>query len=230
MYFKLGSVFQCHIINEFISLPRCQKCGRDSEAPNYVGVYFRADKFLHQLKRPNSKGLNRWPLSLGSFQSLLLHENVVNEFIINNIQGVKFHQIAGIQGNVLNTLPCPPTYYKVEPLINTCFYPPAEEFELIECECGIFAQQKIIGDYKSPFEINQKIIQNHDLFSIVPGGFWVCAKKSVIDVLVQNKWTDDFEIGSRALPGMRIRDFGSTWYEDTLKQLRTSFPDSTIFE
>ena len=230
MYFKLGSVFPCHIMHEFISMPRCNKCGRDFEIPNYAEVYFRADKFLHQLKRPSSKGLNRWPLSLGSFKSLLLHENVVNEFKIKKVRGVKFHQIAGIQGNVLNTLPCPPNYYKVEPLINTHFYPSVEEFELIECECGILPQQKVFGDYKSPFEINQNLIQDQDLFSILPGGFWVCTKKSVIDILVENKWTDDFEIGSRALPGMRIRDFGPAWYEDTLKQLKTSFPDSTILE
>jgi hypothetical protein len=215
-------------MNEFRSLPRCKICGRDSEVPNYQGIYFRADKFLHQLKRPNSKGLERWPMSLGSFHSLLLHENVVSAFRANDIQGANFHQIAGIQGRILDTLPPPPKYYKIEPLINTNFFPSLEEFDLTECQCGIIPKQRVFGEYKAPFEIDESLILGKDIFSLLPGGFWICVSKKVIDLLVKNQWTEEFEIGGRALPGIRVREFGLNWYEITLKHLRSSFPNSRI--
>jgi hypothetical protein len=85
MYFIIKSVYLCYIMNEFKSLPRCKACGRDSATPNYSGVHFRADKFLHRLQRPNAKSLNRWPMSLGSIRSLLLHEDVVKQLIKDEV-------------------------------------------------------------------------------------------------------------------------------------------------
>lgn len=228
MFFQLYSVYPCYIMNEFRSLPRCKVCGRDFEIPNYTGVRLRADKIIHQLKKPSSKGLNRWPMSLGSFQSILLHEDVVNEFEANKIQGVKYHPIAGIEGKVLYDLPPPPIYYKVEPLKNTNFFPSLEEFDLIDCTCGVVPQQKVFGDYKSPFQIDENLIRGQDFFSVLPGGFWTCVNRKIINLLIQNQWTDEFEIGSRALPGTRIREFGARWYEDTLLKLKTCFPSTII--
>jgi hypothetical protein len=52
----------------------------------------------------------------------------------------------------------------------------------------------------------------------------------VINILVENNWVDDFQIGDRALPGMRITEFGEAWYENALAQLKRSFPESALFE
>lgn len=116
----------------------------------------------------------------------------------------------------------------MEPLGYAEFIPTVEKFEVLECPCGI--RPKYAGDFKAPFEIKKHPAIREDFFYLKHYLFWVCVTKSVIDVIVKNKWTDHFDIGDRALPGMRIKQFGASWHEDTLEKLREQFPESTIVE
>jgi hypothetical protein len=58
----------------------------------------------------------------------------------------------------------------------------------------------------------------------------VCATKKVIDIIIKSQWTEEFAIGSRALPGMQIKEFGENWYHDTLETLKAQFPNTHIPE
>lgn len=225
MFFQLYSVYPCYIINEFRSLPRCEICKRDFEVQNYSNIYIKADKFLHRLQRPNAKGLSHWPMSLCSFKSLLLHENVVEKLKERHIQGVKFHLVAGIHGKVLDSLSSPPNYYKVEALRAIDFFPSTDEFDIITCDCGIFPKQKIFGEFKAPFKIDESLLSNVDVFTILPGSFWSCVSKAFVEVLIENQWTLEFRIGSRAFPGIQVKEFGANWYDETLSNLRLLFPN-----
>ena len=228
MYFQLRSLFQARIVNETLSCQFCQNCKVYHSKPNYENIFFKADKLVNGYSPRNARCVETWPMSIGSIESLLLHQDVVLELNRSNIKGLKFHPITGIGGEVLKVLPPPPIYYKVEPIGYAEFEPSKEKFEFLSCICGI--RPKYFGDFIEPFDIKLHPTDHLDCFYLKHYLFWVCVTKSLIDVLVKNKWTDDFEIGSRALPGIQIREFGSTWYEDTLKQLRTSFPNSTILE
>jgi hypothetical protein len=230
MFFQLYSVYPCYILNEFRSLAKCEICRRDFEVQSYSNIHIRADKFLHRLQRPNAKGLKNWPLSLSSFNSLLLHEDVVRKLEESHIKGAKFHLVAGIHGKVLDNLPSAPSYYKVEALRAIEFSPSPEEFDMITCDCGIFPRQKIFGEYKEPFKIDKSLLRDIDVFSILPGGFWTCVSKAFVDVLIENQWTQEFRIGSRAFPGMQIKEFGVNWHQETLNNLELLFPDFMFLE
>lgn len=230
MFFTLSSVCWCDIRNEETSDQFCSSCIRHISKSNYSDVYVVADKLLHAMDRPNAKGLSYWPMSLRSFRSLLLHEEVVNELVKNNITGANFHKIARIEGKILHDLPPPPNYYMVEPLKLFDFDPSLDEFEILDCGCG--AQQKVFGDFKNPFQLKENSWDGSDIFSINNINYrsWVCVSKNVVDVLLKNEWKSQFWVGSSAFPGITIKDFSDTCYEDTLKQLRITFADSTIPE
>ena len=228
MLFKLESMFMVDICNETLHDKFCATCRVGISKPNYESVYVKSNKLRHSYAKNKSEFAKTWPMSIGSLHSLLLHKDVVDKLIDKKIKGVKFHEISGIVGEVLNTLPSPPTYYKVEPLGLIDFFPSLEKFEILPCVCEI--RPRYAGDWKAPFEIKPDSTIQGNFLNIRYYAFWVCVTKSIINILVENEWTKDFQIGNLALPGMRVREFGSTWYEDTLEQLRTSFPDSTILE
>ena len=230
MFFTLSSICWCNIRNEEISDQFCSSCKRHISRSNYTDVYVVADKLLHAMDRPNAKSLDYWPMSLRSFRSILLHEKVVKELVENNITGAIFHKILRIEGKILDHLPPPPDYYMIEPLNFFDFDPSLEEFEILKCGCG--AQQKMFGDYKKPFQLKENSWDGSDIFSInnVNYSSWICVSRNVVDVLLKNEWKSQFWFGSRAFPGITIKDFSDTWYEDTLGQLRIKFPDLNLSE
>jgi hypothetical protein len=228
MYFKLESMFRADICNELIDDEFCHVCKAGKSKPNFQGVYFKADRLRHANATKQSDYAKSWPMTIGSSRSVLLHENIVSKLTEKNVSGVKFHPISGIVGEVLNRLPSAPTYYKVEPLGFLDFFPSLEKFEILSCVCEM--RPRYAGDWKEPFEIKMDSSIPGDFLNLRYYSSWVCVTKPVINVLVENNWVDDFQIGDLALPGMRIRDFGETWYEDALKQLRCSFPKSIILE
>jgi hypothetical protein len=228
MYFAIRSAFTAHICNETSHVQFCSDCKVSISKPNYSKVYFRAERFKIPYHSKYSRNMKIWPMSIGSIHSFLLHEDVVSELKNNGVSGVAFHQIVHIGGEILQALPPPPKYYKVEPLGYAEFIPASEKFELLECPCGI--RPKYAGDFKAPFEFEKRPAIKDDFFYLKNYLFWVCVTKPVIDVLVKNNWTDYFQIGDRALPGMKITEFGETWYEDALKKLKISFPKSVILE
>jgi hypothetical protein len=228
MYFKLESMFRADICNELINDKFCDICKVGKPKPNYKGVYFKADKLRHAYATKKSDCAKNWPMTIGSSCSLLLHENIVSELIKKNVNGVKFHPIAGIVGGVLNRLPSAPTYYKVEPLGFVDFFPSLEKFEILSCVCEM--RPRYAGDWKEPFEIKKDSSIPGDFLNLRYYSSWICVTKVVINILVENNWVDDFQIGDRALPGMRITEFGEAWYENALAQLKRSFPESALFE
>jgi hypothetical protein len=229
MNFVLRSAYYANILNESEYSSFCQSCKTSAAVPKYENCIFHAEKFTHFLQKPNAKGLNRWPMSIGSFKSLLLHEDVVAKLAVE-IEGVNFHRVMSISGKILDTLKNPPVYYKVEPLGYKESILSPDEFSFSECACGLQISQKTFGEFRAPFKLKKVLQVGEDFFKIKHFEFWVCVTKKVIDVLVRNNWTEDFRIGERALPGIKITEFGETWYEDALQQLKISFPESIILE
>lgn len=216
------------IFNESVGDIFCKKCARHLSKPNYENVCFAADKFvIDPFKRNPGNGLERWPMGVGSDESLLLHEDVVNEFIKEGLTGVRFHQITQILGKVLETLPSPPPkYYKAEAVSKAEFIPSPEDFVFLDCVCKLTIKE--VRDYKKPFVVNHESYDGSDFFSINHYNFWICVNRKVVDVLIKNDWAKDFGIGATAFPGSRVTDFGPTWYEDTIARVKTMFPDATI--
>lgn len=228
MYFKLESMFIADVCNETLHDKFCHVCGVEQSKPNYKDNYVKSNKLRHSYAKKTSEYAKTWPFSIGSLKSLLLREDVVGRLIEKKVSGVQFHKILGVVGDVLNTLPTPPSYYKVEPLGFMDFFPSLEKFEILSCTCGI--RSKYAGDWKAPFEININTTTQDDFLKLRYYAFWVSVTKQVVDILVENDWTNDFKIGDLALPGMRITEFGPDWFEYTLKRLRNSFPDTMILE
>ena len=230
MYFILRSAYYVVVGNDVESRSFCENCKSHLNFPSYKNIYLMADKFTHYLQKPSSKGLGYWPISLGSSTSLIFHENLISELDKYNVMGVKFHKIESIHGKVLETLGSPPAYYKVEPLGSLGFLPSPDEFRIADCLCEKRLDPIGFGEFKSPFKVKVTSQGEVDFFDVQYFKFWICVNKAVIDIVVKNRWTEFFKIGNSALPGIQIKEFGENWYEDTMDQLRTSFPNSVILE
>jgi hypothetical protein len=228
MYFKLQSAYRVIIRNENGPGEKCHYCGRYFSSQKYVSNSIITNKLRHAYQAKNSKLVNHWPMSLDGGNSLFIHEKVAATLVEEKVTGLDIHKVVSISGEMLDRLPCPPTYYRVEPLGKTYFVPSPDEFEIGSCIC--MTQKKEFCDFKSPFVISQEIPLSEDFFKVYPYQFFTCVNRKVIEILIENEWVNDFIVGDRALPGMRIENFGETWYEDTLAQLKCSFPASASFE
>jgi hypothetical protein len=229
MFFLLNPVFWCDIRNDKVNDRFCASCKRSVSKANYEDVYMISDKFKHALDLPSAKGLDYWPMALRSFSSILLHEQVVKAFFDEEITGALFHKISRIEGKVLNDLGSPPDYYLIEPLNYYEFIPSPDEFDILVCGCG--AQQKKFGEFKQPFELKKDSWNGSDIFSIKNVNYrsWICITKNIVKVLLKNNWQNQFWIGSSAFPGMTIKYFNDSWYEDTREQIKVLFPNITSF-
>jgi hypothetical protein len=228
MYFVLKSAYRVNVLHYTRSAENCPYCNRSLTSQNFVDNSVIIDRLRHALNSKNSRLKNQWPMSLDGGNSLIIHENVAEKLFEQKVKGLALHKVFSFGGEMLSKLPPPPPYYRVEPLGKTHFVPSPDEFEIGSCIC--MTHKKEICDFKSPFVISQNIPLSEDFFKVYPYQFFTCVSRKVIEILIQNEWVNDFIIGDRALPGMRITQFGETWYEDALKHLRSSFPETMILE
>ena len=232
MFFQLRSAYPGYIRNELKSADLfCQVCKREIVVPKYQSPSCHANGFIHEMEPNRRKILKRWPMSISSLYTLMLHQDLVEAIERSSLTGVCFHKTPPIEGKVNDYLPPTPMYYVVEAVGKAKFFPSPEDFKTLDCICKLEALH--FGAIQSPLAIKNKSWDGSDFFKTTNHFGYVCmtfVTKNVIDLLIENNWIDEFSIGDHILPGIQVKDFSKGWYERTLLELQDKFPNYRVMD
>ena len=170
-------------------------------------------------------------MAIGSFCTLMLHQDLVEAIGRSSLTGVRFHETPPIEGKVNDYLPLAPKYYVVEAIGKTEFVPSPEEFQTLDCICQM--DRLKFSPLNSPIVINKKTWAESDFFKVTNYfnyKYMTFITKNVIDLLIENDWINEFSIGDDILPGRRIMDFSEGWHERTLLELQEKFPNYRVMD
>ena len=171
-------------------------------------------------------------MSIGSFRTLILHQDLVEAIAQSSLTGVRFHETTPIEGKVNQYLSQPaPKYYIVEATGDSEFIPLPEEFKILECICEL--EHLNFGSLKSPLIIKKNTWNGSDFFKLTNFynyAYMTFVTKNVVDLIVEKGWENEFWLGDPILPGIFNRDFSEGWYERTLADLQKKFPNYRVLD
>ena len=232
MFFRLRSSYSGYIKNDLKSVGvYCHVCKAELCQPKYQGPSCLADGFIHEMEPNRRKILKRWPMGIGSFHVLMLHQDLVEAIMKSSLRGVRFYEVPPIDGKVNDYLPPAPKYYVVEPTGHTEFIPSHEDFKTLDCICKL--DRLKLGPVGAPLVINERTWDGSDFFKLTNYhnyAFMLFVTKDFIDLLIENDWVNDFSIGDHILPGIKVKDFSGGWYERTLLELQEKFPNYRVMD